>query len=72
MLERFANVVYYFFVLLSVLAAILGIYSNINDYINIHKVIYVYMAIASVFGSLFIFIIGWSIRYIITGKKSIT
>ena len=71
MLERFANVIYYFFILVGILVAVIGVYMNRSDYANTGYVEYIYYGLFFVLFGFFIFIIGWSIRYILTGKKSL-
>jgi hypothetical protein len=73
MLERFATVMYliFFAIGFAIFVGFVGLgynyYSSYGNLINLIK--------ASVVGIVcfaFSFFIGWSIRYIITGKKSIT
>jgi predicted PurR-regulated permease PerM len=72
MLERFANVVYYFFISLGVLCAFIITYICYQDYKRLNRfdlmtdAFLIDIVICFVF-----FIIGWSIRYVITGRRSI-
>lgn len=71
MLERFANVLYYFFILVGILVAVIGAFMNKSDYAKTGNVEYIYYGLFLVLFGFFIFIVGWSIRYILTGKKSL-
>jgi hypothetical protein len=72
MLERFANVVYYVFVVLGVISFFIGFWLGYSDYTRLGNVKYLldgfFMAIIL---GLPVFGIGWSIRYILIGKRSL-
>jgi cell division protein FtsX len=71
MLERLSNVIYYFLIFIGILVSIIGIYMNREDYIKTGLVEYIYYGLFIILSGFFIFVIGWSIRYIITGNKSL-
>jgi hypothetical protein len=70
MLERFANVVYYIFVALAVFVFVNGVRFGLDDRMVVEGDSYAFSVLFYSFWSLPVFGIGWSIRYILTGKKS--
>jgi hypothetical protein len=71
MLERFANVLYYFFLSVGFIVASLGTYKNISYYSNIGKIEYIYYGLLFILLGVFIFVFGWSIRYVLTGRTRV-
>jgi hypothetical protein len=71
MLERFANVLYYFFLFVGFIVASLGAYMNVSDYSNTGRIEYIYYFLFFILFGIFIFIVGWSIRYVLTGKTKV-
>jgi|688.fasta_scaffold1847725_2 hypothetical protein len=63
MIERLSNVIYYGFLFLSIAIAIIAF--NIND-INFNVDFLMGISFAAA-----VFIMGWAIRYILTGNKSL-
>jgi hypothetical protein len=59
-LERFSNVAFFLFYALSVFVFCIGVFSR-----ELHS--FIFAALSSVG----LFIIGWSIRYVLTGKKNV-